>query len=134
MTEVADAIRRARDAPSSENLEAMWRRVFALPAWYLLPAELDAETTPLVAQVDDGAWLIAFTHFRALNDFTRLKDMRSDTGEVPMLALSPVEAMKQIEEHSDHIDGVLFNAATELTFRTPVAALRELAARLHVTR
>ena len=130
MKEIAAAIRLARDTPSSGNLEAMWRSVFRLPAWYLLPAQLDGPTTPLVAQLDDGDWVVAFTHFRALNEFARERGMRSDQGEVPMLALPPVDAAAQIEGHADYIDGVVFNPGGELAFRATIPALRALVERV----
>ncbi len=129
MKEITAAIRNARDEPTSQNIEAMWRRVMGLPAWYLLPAALDAATTPLVAQLDDGDWIVAFTHFRALNEFARERGMRSDTGEVPMLALQPGEAVERIRELSDHVAGVVFNPGSELAFRAPVAALLDFVAR-----
>lgn len=129
MREVAEAIRLARDEPTFENLEAMWRHVLRLPAWYLLPAALEAETTPLVAQLDDGDWILAFTHFRALNTFARERNMRSDNGDIPMLAVPPLDAVERISQLADHIDGILFNLGTDLAFRAPPNALTEFARR-----
>lgn len=130
MKDIAAAIRTARDEPSSENLETMWRHIMRLPAWYLLPASLDGPTTPLVAQLDDGRWIVAFTHFRALNEFARENEMRSDTGEVPMLALPPAEAVDRVREVAAHVDGIVFNASTDLALRAPTDALQEIAERL----
>lgn len=129
MKDIVAAIRLARSEPTSANLEAMWHHVVHLPAWYLLPAALDVETTPLVAQLADGNWIVAFTHFRALNDFARERGMRSDTGEVPMLALPPADAIERIVEIAEHVDGVAFNLGGDLVFRAPVAALVEFCER-----
>lgn len=130
MNDIASKIRQARTDPSTDNLETMWEGVLRLPAWYFLPASLNDETTPLVAELDDGRWLVAFTHFRALNEFTRVRGMRSDTGEVPMLALSPSAAIAHIEGIAPHIAGVAFNLGGELVFRAPTAALMQFAERL----
>jgi len=129
MKDIATTIRTARQNPSSENLEAMWQAVMRLPAWYFLPAALGEETTPLVGELDDGRWLLAFTHFRALNDFARVRDMRSTAGEVPMLALSPTAAVAHLGDVAAHIEGVAFNLGGDLVFRAPTQALLQFAER-----
>ena len=129
MKDIVTLIRTAREEPTSENIETMWRHVFAIPAWYFLPSQLDGPATPLVAQVDGGNWLVAFTHFRALNEFARERGMRSDQGEVPMLALSPAESCVRVREVAPHIDGVVFNLGSDLAFRAPPEALAEFASR-----
>lgn len=129
MTEIADTIRVARSDPSTENLETMWDAVFALPAWYFLPVAQEGPSTPLVARIDEGDWVLGFTHFRPLNEFTRDRGMRSESGEVPMLPLSPSEAYDKLREVAEHVDGLWFNATTDLSFRAPNAALDEFAGR-----
>lgn len=129
MIEIADLIQRAREEPTTDNLRAMWHKVFALPVWYLLPAA-EGPTMPLVLQAEDGAWVVAFTHFRPLNEFARAHGLRNDAGEVPMLPMPPAEALDRLEEVAEHVRGVVFNPATELTFRSTVDALRLLRAEL----
>jgi hypothetical protein len=129
MSEISETIRAAQADPTSERLEAMWRAVFGLPAWYFLPAETDGPTTPLVARIDDGDWVLAFTHVRPLNTFAAQRGLRSPDGELPLLPLSPREAYGKLEEVADHVDGLWFNPATEFSFRAPNAALEEFARR-----
>lgn len=129
MKDVVSLIERAMAEPSSENLEAMWRHVIRLSAWYLLPAQLDGPTTPLVAQLDDGNWVVAFTHLRTLNQFTRDHDMQSEQGDVPMLALPPGEAVERVQAFAEHVEGIVFNPGGPLAFRAPTAALGDFASR-----
>lgn len=128
MTEIGDLIAIAREDPTTENLEQMWRKVFALPAWYMLPAS-EGPTTPLVARLDDGDWIVAFTHFRPLNAFARERGLRDEAGEIPMLALSPVESMRRLAEVTAHVSGLVFNLGTDLAFRAPHDALDDFSAR-----
>lgn len=130
MKDVTTAIEAAQNEPTKENLAVMWRRVFRLPAWYLLPSKLDGPATPLVARLDDGDWVVGFTHFRALNEFAREHGMRSEDGEIPMFAMPPQEAMEKLAEVRDHVTGVLFNPGTDFAFRSPMEALFTLAADL----
>lgn len=125
MKDIVSAIRAAKEAPTTENLEQMWRRVFRLPAWYLLPSGLEGPVTPLVARQDDGDWVLAFTHLRALNAFGRSANMRSESGEIPMLALPPTEAAEHLDAVAEHVTGISFNVGSELAFRAPLAAIRE---------
>ncbi len=129
MSEISDKIRAAQADPSTEELETMWRAVFALPAWYFLPAVAEGPSTPLVARIDEGDWVLGFTHLRALNAFAAAQGMRTEEGEVPMLPLSPREAWEKLEEVADHVDGLWFNAGTDLSFRAPNVALAEFASR-----
>lgn len=127
MNDLVATIVKARDVPTTENIEAMWARIFAIPAWYLLPSVLEGEATPLIAQVDGGQWLPAFTHFRTLNEFTRERNMRASNGEIPMLALSPRKVCEQVAELDQHLDGVVFNLGSDLAIRTPLVALGQFA-------
>lgn len=127
MSEISDKIRAAQSDPSTDNLETMWDGVFHLPAWYFLPAVQEGPSTPLVARIDEGDWVLGFTHLRALNAFAAARGMRTEGGEVPMLPLSPAEAWEKLEEVAEHVDGLWFNAGTELSFRAPNAALARFA-------
>lgn len=130
MSEIGAILDAARDTPTTENLERMWRAVFALPAWYFVPAQSEGPTTPVALQVDGGWWLPVFTHFRALNEFARQNELRTDQGEVPLLALPPRQALEHWREVSANLEGVLFNASTKWTFRAPREAFDEIAGRL----
>ena len=104
----------------------MWQSVFIQRAWYFLPAA-GGETHPMVAEIDSGVWVLAFTDFRRLDLFGRTQGLRQGSDELPMLVLAPPVAMLKIREFADHIDGVIFNAGTDLSFRTPVSALEQFA-------
>ena len=127
MKDVVAAIRDAKDEPSTEKLEVMWRRVFRLPAWYFLQASAEGPATPLVGRLNDGDWVLGFKHFRAINEFGRDAGMLSEGGEIPMLALPPSDAIDHLREVAEHVAGIQFNIGGELAFRAPVAALLQFA-------
>ena len=129
MKDISAAIQTARDEPSRENLEALWQHVMRLPAWYLLPAQSEGESLPLVAELADGPYVVAFTHLRTLNAFAVDAGMRTESGDLPMLPLAPAEAVARIVEAGDHIDGAVFNPASDLVFRAPTQALAAFAER-----
>lgn len=124
--ELKDRIELAKREPTTENLQAMWRAVFVQRAWYFVPAG-GGETHPMVAELDDGVWLLAFTDFRRLNAFARERGLRDESGDLPMLVLAPPVAMRKVREFAKHLDGVLFNVGTDQSFRAPVAALEQFA-------
>ena len=125
MIEIRDLVERARIDASDENIEALWRAVFLLRAWYLLPAKPEQpDSYPLVLMVEDQPWLLAFTNFR------RLRDMEREIargGDSKMLVLDPGAAMAQIGEVKKFIRGVIFNPNSDETFRCEVDALEAYA-------
>lgn len=122
--EIRDYVTRARREPSTENLEALWRAVFMLQAWYFLPSRSDeGPAFPTVSEIDGDHWLLAFTNVRRLKEFARSVDRLNEDGSVPMLVLDPGESMQKILSVADNIDGVIFNIDSEATFRAPVEAL-----------
>lgn len=124
MSDIGAVIGRAREEPTTENLERMWQRVMALPAWFLIPgAQGD---TPLVSRADDGTWLVVFTHFRPLNVFARAHGLRTEAGEIEMLTVSPRDALARVASVAIHLDGLTFNPGTEVAFRAPLAMLDTL--------
>jgi hypothetical protein len=125
-------VEEARREPTSENLQKMWQAVFVQRAWYFVPAG-EGETHPMVADLDDGVWLLAFTDFRKLDLFGRANGLRDEeSGEIPMLVLAPPVAMRKIQEFAKHLDGVVFNAGSDLSFRAPVVALEQFAEHFRV--
>ncbi len=117
---------RARAEPTTENLQAMWQAVFVQRAWYFIPASAGA-THPMVAEIDGGVWLPIFTDFRKLDVFGQANGLRDSAGEIPMLVLAPPVAMRKVQEFAEHLDGVVFNPGSEITFRAPVSALEQFA-------
>ncbi len=124
MIEIRDLIATARQTPTEIHIEALWKAVFLLGAWYFLPAsETPGPTSPMVVMHDDGAWLLAFTNFRRLSKFESTVGRRLPNGNINMLVLDPLMSMRLIVEHADHITGVIFNPDSEETFRAPTSAL-----------
>lgn len=126
--ELRDYLDQARREPTREHLEALWRAVFLLKAWYFVPSRTqEGPDMPLVAMVDGAPWLVACTNVRRLTEFSREQDRLGPTGEVFMLILDPLESMTHILAHRAHLAGVVFNPGSEETFRAPVHALEQYA-------
>lgn len=124
MIEIQDLIIEARTNPTTPNIEALWRAVFFLGAWYFLPAKKSVgASTPMVIEHEDGAWLLCFTNFRTLSAFEATTDQLLPDGQVNMLVLDPLESCRLISKHSEHIRGVIFNPSSDQTFRAPTSAL-----------
>lgn len=125
MIEIRDLVDVARRQPTDANIEALWRAVFLLRVWYLIPAKpSDPDSYPLVTVLEGQAWLLAFTNFRRLRDFERSLGRGGDS---KMLVLDPVSALRQIASVRKHIAGVVFNPESDETFRCDVAALEAYA-------
>lgn len=124
MIELRDLIKTAKSEPTTANIEAMWKAVYLLGAWYFAPGKrTPGATTPMVAQEEDGAWLLAFTNFRQLSRFEREHDLLLPDGNLNMLVLDPLKSTRLVQEHASHIVGVVFNPQSDETFRAPVDAL-----------
>jgi hypothetical protein len=125
MIEIRDLVDLARQQPTDANIEALWKAVFLLRAWYLMPARPeDPNSYPLVTLVDGQAWLLAFTNFRRLRDMQR---SIGRAGDSKMLMLDPGQAMDQILSVRKHIRGVIFNPESDESFRCEVDALEAYA-------
>ena len=121
MIEIRDLVENARRDPSDTNIETLWRAVFLLRAWYLIPAKpQEEESFPLVTLVGDEPWLMAFTNFRRLRDVER---QIGRGGDSKMLMLDPDAALRQIIAVKQHIRGVIFNPNSDETFRCGVDEL-----------
>lgn len=131
--EVSDYVEQAKKNPSTENLEAMWRSVFLLKAWYFLPARSEeGPNRPMVLQLEGGdgepgAWLPVFTNVRRYRAFADVAGRVDGEGEMHALMLDPGEAVAKILEFRAAIEGVIFNPGEADTFRAPVEALEEYA-------
>lgn len=122
--EIRDYVQRARQRPTTEHIEAMWRAVFLLKGWYFLPSTNDeGPAFPTVTSVDGQPWLLAFTNVRRLQEFARVAGRGDDDGSVPLLVLDPAESMERILEVEDQVAGVIFNIDSQATFRAPTDAL-----------
>ncbi len=129
---IAQYVEQAQRDPSTEHLEALWRAVFLRHAWHFLPSTNSGAATPLVAPIDGGHWILAFTSPRPLKAFARQQGRLNDDGSAPILSLTPLEAMNHILDVQDHIQGVIFNLGQEATFRAPTHALESYARHFNV--
>lgn len=126
--EIRDYVQQAHEEPSTENIEALWRAVFTLKAWYFVPAsDEEGPTRPMVTVLDGQHWMPAFTGVRTYRAFVEETGRASDDGELHGLLLDPGEAMQRIVEVREAVTGVVFNPGTSITFRAPVDALEEYA-------
>lgn len=125
---IRESIRQAKREPTTEHLEAMWRDVFLLKAWYFLPAEeSEGPNRPMVAQLGGETWLPAFTDVRHYREFAARAGRRDEEGETHALLLDPGESMDRIVEVRAAIRGVVFNPGSDHAIRAPVDALEEYA-------
>ena len=124
MIEIRDLIASTRQDPTTQNIEALWKAVFLLGAWYFLPASpTPGPTSPMVVVHDDGPWLLVFSNFRQLSQFESTVGRRLPNGNINMLVLDPLMSMRLIVEHAEHIKGVIFNPDSDETIRAPTEAL-----------
>lgn len=126
--EIRDYVARAKANPSTEYIQDLWQAVFLLKGWYFLPAESrEGCERPSVMMVGGEPWLVAFTNIRQLKAFSRATGRAGANGEFYLLVIDPRQAMHQIIEIADHIEGVIFNPDSPATFRAPVHALLQYA-------
>ncbi len=126
--EIKDYVRNARQNPTTENIQKLWKSVFWLKGWYFLPSESrEGPSNPSVMLVDGEPWLVAFTNVRRLEAFAQATGRAADSGEVFLLVLDPLESMQKILSVRDQIRGVVFNPDSDSTFRAPVQALEDYA-------
>ena len=122
--ELRDYVAQAKREPTRQHIEAMWRAVFMLKAWYFLPAaDEEGPNRPMVAEIDGQPWLPVFTNVRRYREFAASHARVDGEGNIHSLMLDPGESTRQIVEADDRIAGVVFNPGSEETFRTPVEAL-----------
>lgn len=126
--EVQDYVAQAKQEPTTENLEALWRAVFLLQGWYFLPSRSgDGPAFPTVIMVDEKPWVLVFTNVRRLKAFARAAGRVNPDGSTPMLVLDPGSATDQILAQSQQLGGAIFNPDAEDTFRAPIQALEAYA-------
>lgn len=121
---IKDYVALARQEPTTENLEALWRSVFMLKAWYFMPAsDQEGPSYPSVANIDGKNWLLAFTNHRRIKEFAKSTDRLNAKGEVLLLVLDPQVSVDRAREVRDHVEGVIFNIDSEEMFRTTIEGL-----------
>ncbi|MBA2661948.1 MAG: hypothetical protein H0U74_06605 [Bradymonadaceae bacterium] len=126
--EIRDHLARAKRAPTTQNLETLWRAVFMLQAWYFLPAtDAEGPSHPSVTLVEGQAWLLAFTNVRRVKEFARAAKRVNTKDEMFLLVLDPLQSIERIREAGEHIEGVIFNIGSDETFRTTTEALEGFA-------
>jgi len=126
--EIRDYIERAHEDPSTEHIEALWRAVFTLKAWYFVPADdREGPTRPMVTMLGGEPWIPAFTGVRTYRAFVEATGRGGEGDELHGLLLDPGEAMQRITEVREAVTGVVFNPGTAIAFRAPVDALEEYA-------
>lgn len=126
--QIRDYVRRAREEPTTEHIQALWRAVFLLKGWYFLPAAGgEGPEHPSVMLVEGQPWLVAFTNVRRLEAFARAQGREASDGGVPLLVLDPLVSMENIREAAEAVVGVVFNPGSPEGFRAPVEALVEYA-------
>ncbi len=118
MMEIRDLVALARENPTEASVHDLWQAVFRLQAWYFLPVEdVEGPSNPAMTEVDGAPWLIAFSNFRRLRDFSRLIGrIAAEDSEMNMLILNPLQSMTRFRTESE-IAGVIFNPQSDETFR-----------------
>lgn len=118
MMEIRDLVAIARQNPTEVTVRDLWQAVFRLQAWYFLPVEdVEGPSNPAMTEVDGEPWLVAFTNFRRLRDFSRLIGrIGSEDSEMNMLILNPLQSLGKFREEVE-IAGVIFNPQSDETFR-----------------
>lgn len=121
---IQDHVFRARQEPTTENLEALWKSVFMLKAWYFLPASnAEGPSYPTIANIDGTRWLLAFTNHRRIKEFAAAAGRVTERGDVFLLVLDPLQSVERAGEIQEHVDGVIFNIDSEEMFRTSIEGL-----------
>lgn len=126
--EIKDYVDRAKNEPTRERIEEMWRAVFLLQGWYFLPSRSDdGPAFPTVVEIDKEPWVLIFTNVREIKTFARQQGRSTSDGSTPLLVLDPLESMERILAEKKTLAGAIFNPDSEATFRAPLEALEAYA-------
>lgn len=124
LLQIKDHVARARREPTTENLEALWKSVFMLKAWYFLPAgKKEGPSYPSVVNLEGKSWILAFTNHRRIKEFAASTGRVNERGEVLLLVLDPQQSVERAEEVEGIVEGIIFNIDSDEMFRTTVAGL-----------
>lgn len=121
---IKDHVARARQEPTTENLEALWKSVFMLKAWYFMPSsDQEGPSYPTVVKIEGKTWLLAFTNHRRIKEFAKSSGRLNARGEVLLLVLDPQQSVDRAREVQEFVDGVIFNIDSDEMFRTTTEGL-----------
>jgi hypothetical protein len=117
-----------REGPDGVNIARLWRAVFRLENWWLLPTGDPADPRPMVGVVAERTFLLAFTSERHIKEFAENRDGPVGEGGIAAMSITPaaLTGLAPALVRQD-IAGVLFNQGT-CSFVAPVSGLDALSA------
>lgn len=116
-----------RDEPTGANFVRLWRAVFGLESWLLLPTGDAADPRPMIGLVEDQSFLLAFTSELRLKEFAVSRTSGPPDGHgIAAMSITP-SALTDLAPGliQQGIAGVLFDQGSS-SFVAPISGLRSL--------
>ncbi|ODU05655.1 MAG: hypothetical protein ABS81_07005 [Pseudonocardia sp. SCN 72-86] len=115
-----------REEPTPANFARLWRAVFTLERWYLIPTGSPDDPRPMLGLVEEQSYLLVFTSERHVKGFAVDQGGVREGRGVAVMTISPMAltnlAPNLIEQG---VSGVLFDQG-QSGFAAPVAGLQSL--------
>lgn len=116
-----------REDPSGPNLVRLWRAVYGLEQWWLLPTGDVADPRPMVGVVEDRTFLLAFTSEHRIRDFAGERAAAAGGGTA-LMAVTPAGITELAPALAGQgVAGILFDHGVH-GFVAPVAGLEAMLA------
>ncbi|AEA27020.1 hypothetical protein Psed_4876 [Pseudonocardia dioxanivorans CB1190] len=112
-----------RDQRTPAGFAALWRAIFALESWYLLPTGTPDDPRPMLGLVEERSYLLVFTSERHLRSFANDRSAVRANDGVAAMTISPASLADLVPGLVEQgITGVLFDQGHN-DVAAPLAAL-----------
>lgn len=127
--DVDELAAQARTDPAASDLARLWRAVYGLGRWWLLPTGDLTDPRPMLGVAGGRRYLLAFTSERHVARFADARDGTGSGRDTAALTITPAELTGMAETLGrSGIAGVLFDQGVH-DLVAPVAALPAMWAR-----
>lgn len=115
-----------RAEPSGPNLVRLWRAVYGLEHWWLLPTGSVTDPRPLVGVVREQRFLLAFTSERHVSAFASGRPGAAATGGTAAMSITPADLTDLAPTLArEGIAGILFDQGVH-DLVAPIAGLQSM--------
>ena len=109
-TELDELARLAREDPSPEALEPLWRGTMNLDRWYFAGVGKFPAMRPFSGYIDEEPYVMAFTTRARAEKFARAQNTVPEDEKPPVMSFPPVEGAKLcISQHTLGAKWVVFD-------------------------
>lgn len=125
-SDINDLAAAVRAEPSAANLARLWRAVYALDTWWLLPTGDPADPRPMVGVVEERTFLLAFTSDSIVRDFAARRDGPGVGNGVAAMSITPADLTRLAPTLAGQgVAGILFDQGVH-GFVAPIAGLESM--------